>query len=332
MKRGFTLIELLVAIVILILILGAGYVTYITILKGFGREARSVETQMEIVSGLEVIRLDVEHAGLGIGEDQPELPVESDTSGRTLTLRSVLNTTNLIRDTVTNEPVFWAVVECGGGGLLPSFRAGDDISNLPTNTSLVFIGAANRNYVGETNGNCPDAGIFVAIPYDSTVASGCVSQFCNRITYRLSADQNLDTCNENTRNLLRAVGDSPGAPILNCVADIKITFDIDSNRDGVIDIREGTFSNLDLDGDSTVSASEIRSSLKAVNVYILIQEGGFDREFSFTNYTSCSGTAYDTRLSSDCIQTGAGVELFLPLNYRNYRWKILKLSVKPLNL
>ena len=332
MKRGFTVIELLVGIAIFLLVVGAAYVTYISILKGFTRESKSVETQMEIVAGLEIVRLDVEHAGFGIGEDQPDLSVEGSTGGRTLTVRSVLNTTNLIRDTVTGEPVFWALVECASSGSAPTLISGDNISGLPNGTGMVFIGAANKHYIGQTAGTCPDSGTFVAIPYDTSVASGCTTQFCNGITYQLSTSQNLSSCNENTRNLLRAVGSGQGAPILNCVADVRFTFDIDSNGDGSVDVRDGDFSSLDVNGDSVVSPDEVRMYLKSVNVYVLIQEGGFDREFSFNNAVACSGTPYEARLSSDCVRVNSAVELFLPLNYRNYRWKVLKLSVKPMNL
>ena len=333
MRKAFTLVELLVAIIIVSLIIGAAYVTYITILKGFARESKSMETQLEVATGLELIRLDIEHAGLGLGEDQPDLPVEYDSSNNTLIVRSVLNNTNLITN-ASGDPVFWSVVDCPGSGMTPTINSGDDISGLPSGTRLVFLGAASRAYAGDTSGSCPDSGIFVVFPYDPSVASGCSVQFCNIIRYSLSASQNLSDCNGNTRNLLRAVGNSQGMPLINCVSDIRFTFDIDTDGDGVIDIRDGSFNDLDIDGDTVISASEVREHLKVVNVYMLVQEGGFDRGFRFTDYVTCSGTPSDVRLSSSCVLANptTGIELFLPVNYENYRWKVLKLSVVPLNL
>ena len=333
MRRGFTLIEILVAILIVSLLLGAAYVTYITIIKGFGRETKSVETQIETAVGLELIRLDIEHAGYGIGEDQPDLPVELDTVTNTLIIRSVLNNTRLIRDTVTGDPIHWSLVECQGPGLIPIVSAGDDVTNIPSNTGLVFLGAANRVHAGTTtDGTCPGAGIFVAVPYDTTVANGCTTQFCNIIRYFLSGGQNLPTCNPNTRNLLRAVGDSPGSPLINCVADVRFTFDVDRDGDGVVDVRDGDFSSLDINGDTAVTAGEVRNHLRAVNVYILLQEGGFDRDYDFRNFRTCSVAPADPRLSGDCVVTETGVELNLPLDFRNYRWKVVKLSVRAMNL
>ncbi|MDQ7038293.1 MAG: prepilin-type N-terminal cleavage/methylation domain-containing protein [Aquificota bacterium] len=333
MRRGFTLIEILVAVLIVSLILGAAYITYITVIRGFGRETRSAETQIEVAAGLELMRLDIEHAGYGIGEDQPDLPLEFDPATNTLTVRSVLNNTRLIRDTVTGDPIHWSLVECQGPGLIPVVKAGDDITNIPSNTGLVFLGAASRIHVGTTaDGTCPGAGVFVAMPYDTGVANGCTDQFCNIIRYFLSGTQNLTTCNPNTRNLLRAVGNSPGNPLINCVADVRFTFDVDRDGDGVVDVRDGDFSSLDVNGDTAVTAEEVRGHLKTVNVYILLQEGGFDRDYNFRNFRTCSVVPTDPRFSGDCVVTETGVELNLPLDFRNYRWKVLKLSVIAMNL
>lgn len=341
MRRGFTLVEFLVAILIVSTILGAAYVTYITILAGFRRETASMETQIETAVGVEIIRLDLEHAGYGIGEDQPDLPVEWNNVNNSLIIRSVLNNTRLIRDTVSDLPVQWSLVECSGAGITPVIRAGDRLENLPTGTGLVFLGASSRTYIGETtDGSCPSSGVFVAIPYDTSVTNGCTFQFCNEIAYRLSDTQNLENCNPNTRNLLRAVGGSTGAPLINCVADVEFTFDIDRDGNGTVDVKEGNFLDLDpattldldLNDDGIVSADEIRNGLRAVNIYMLVQDGSLDRKFRFTNYTSCSSTPSDMRLSGQCVVSASGIELNLPKDFANYRWKVIKLSVKPMNL
>ncbi len=332
MRRGFTLIELLVAILIVSILLGGAYVTYIALVKGFGREAKSVETQIETAVGLELLRLDIEHAGYGVGEDQPDLPVFSPAPD-SLWIRSVLNNTRLIRDSSGN-PIHWSLVECLSAGGTPQVISGDDVTSLPPGTGLVFIGAANRVYIGTTNGTCPNVGVFVAMPYDTNVASGCLNQFCNIISYFLSAAQPLQTCNPNTRNLLRAVGAGQGQPLINCVADVRFTFDVDTDGDGRVDLRDANFQALDLDGDTNITADEVRRGLKLVNVYLLIQEGGFDRDFRFRNFRPCTVPPADPRLSQSCVLANptTGVELYLPQNFTNYRWKVLKLSVIPMNL
>ncbi|RLJ71022.1 type IV pilus assembly protein PilW [Hydrogenivirga caldilitoris] len=333
MKRGFTLIELLVTMVIIFIVLAGAYIAFTNLLRGFKRESKSIETQVETSVGLELLRLDIEHAGYGIGEDQPDLPVEvsnvatSDTlypNKEQLTIRSVMNNTN-------QSTVGWNLVDCSAGY---TRIAGDDI---PSGTNVVFLGAGNREYIADgTVGTCPGSGFYVAIPYDNTVTGGCITQYCNRISYVLSNSQNLSTCHPNTRNLLRAVGDGAGNPLLNCVADWRVRFDIDRNGDGSVDVYDGVFNSttdtndLDLDNDGLVTSQEVRSGLKKVNIYVLVQEGRIDPGFTFVNTVPCG-----TSPSGACVRTdtGAGsLDLNLPVDFQNYRWKVLKLFVKAMNL
>ncbi|WP_457601000.1 PilW family protein [Hydrogenivirga sp.] len=338
MRRGFTLIELLVTMSIIFIVLAGAYVAFTNLLGGFKRESKSIESQVETSVGLELLRLDIEHAGYGIGEDQPDLPIElnnittSDTlypNKDQLSIRSVLNNTN-------QSTIGWALVDCSTGF---TRVAGDSIAS---GTAVVFLGAGNREYVANgtyDEGNassCPGSGFYVAVPYDNAVASGCSVQYCNKIDYVLSDSQTLNTCHPDTRNLLRAVGASAGNPLLNCVADWKIRFDVDRDGDGTVDVYDAVYNSptgsndIDLDDDGSVSASEVRSALKKVNIYILVQEGRRDPNFTFANTVSCTTSA-----SGFCVRTdtGAGsLDLNLPNGFENYRWKVLKLFVKPMNL
>ncbi len=343
MRRGFTLIELLVTFLIVSGALTIAYIAYINVIKGFKHQSKLVETQIETEIGIELMRLDIEHAGYGIGEDQVALPVEQRTvaSSDTLypskvefTVRSVMNNTN-------QATVGWALVDCSTGF---SQVAGDVI---PANSEVVYLGAGNRIFIANgLFGTCPGTGFYVAVPYDAGVASGCgtdpTDQYCNAISYILSADQNLTTCHPNTRNLLRRVGAGTGFPVLNCVADWWVTYDIDRDGDGAVDVYDGAFNStttsddLDLDNDGVVTADEVRVGLKKVNVYILVQEGRRDPEFTFRNTVACTSSASGMTVASGrCVRvdTGAGsVDLGLPVDFANYRWKVVKLFVKPLNL
>jgi len=191
MKRGFTLVELLVTFLLVSVALTIAYIAYINVVKGFKKQSKLAETQIETLQ---------------------------------LVLRSVMNNTN-------QATVGWALVDCSGGFVQV---AGDSISN---GADVVYLGAGNRIFVANgTFGTCPGSGFFVAFPYDATVASGCGAdpgdQYCNEISYILSASQNLATCHPGTRNLLRRVGAGAGFPLLNCVADWLVTYDIDRMRSG----------------------------------------------------------------------------------------------------
>jgi len=343
MKRGFTLVELLVTFLIVSVGLTVAYIAYINVVKGFRKQSKLVETQIETEIGIELMRLDIEHAGYGIGEDQNALLLEQLMVASAdplypnkveLTVRSVMNNTN-------QATVGWALVDCSAGF---NQVAGDAI---PANNEVVYLGAGNRIFIANgVFGACPGTGFYVAVPYDGTVASGCgtgpTDQYCNAISYILSASQNLTTCHPNTRNLLRRVGAGTGFPVLNCVADWWVTYDIDRNGDGVVDVYDGEFnsaatsSDLDLNDDGVVTADEIRVGLKKVNVYILVQEGRRDPEFTFRNTVACVNSSSGMAVASgSCVRvdTGAGtVDLGLPVDFENYRWKVIKLFVKPLNL
>jgi len=331
MRKGYTIIEFLVTMVIVFIVLSGAYIAFTRLMGGFKGETESVETQIELSVSLELMRLDIEHAGYGIGEDQNIVPVEID--GNEFIIRSVLNNTR-------QSTIKWALLDCSGAS--PSRIAGDSISS---SQEVVFLGAGNRHFVSNgVFGTCPGGGIYVAIPYEASTALGGTGgvQAYNEIIYRLSttSPNPLQTCHRDTRNLLRVVGSGRGTPLLNCVADWRVTFDIDRDGDGNVDVFDGAFEipspapnhedDLDLDNDGIVTPEEVRRGLRKVNVYVLVQEGSRDPDYTFTNTVSCT-----TSPSGACVRvdTGAGtLDLNLPLGYENYRWKTVKLFVKPMNL
>ncbi len=164
----------------------------------------------------------------------------------------------------------------------------------------------------------------------------------NRVDYFISKAAGLfpSYCAPNTGELVRAyVSQSNGTltnpllPILDCVADLQVIFNLDMNDDGV----PGTLYN---DNGSQVSTSEgvtvatvqatlnnpalLSQRLKEVRVYILTHEGRADQNFSYPNSTITVG---DPGVASNFnLSTTIGV------GWANYRWKVQKISVNPKNL
>ncbi|WP_457643927.1 PilW family protein [Persephonella sp.] len=333
-NRGLSILELLVSMVIFIVIMGAVYVTYIKLLKGFRGESTKVETQIEKLVGAEIIRLDLEHVGYGISSNETAPILEWNPDDKILTLRSTLNNTR-------KETIGWFMVDCSATCTVISRSFPE-----PDRSYYVFyIDAIDKTAKGtgkvniDMNGNVsftttPPAGgsgRLIGFPITEEVyngtANGCETGYCNIVKYALSSANLLDKCNPNTYNLLRRVGaealnNTGGDPILNCVADYTVTFDLDTNNDGAIDTVGSTVPALDTDGDG-IDNTEIRNQLKRINFYLLIQEGGYQRDFNFTNVVSCGGNT--------CIN-GIDVDLVLPVDYQHYNWKVVKLSVKPMDL
>ncbi len=304
-NKGFTLVELSVTLFIIVLVLGASYVTYINLLKGFKGESKQLETQIEKVIGLELLRLDIEHAGLGIGIDQPDLPLQWD--GSTLTIRSTLNNSS-------KATYGWIMVNCSSGSWPSTYL---DNREIKTNSNIVFLNATSKEFIANLNSlSCPGSEIYLGFPVQNSVANGsangCSTQWCNIITYSLSSNQTVPTCNPNTKNLVRKTGSAAlnnrtGTPILTCVADFQVRFDLDTDGDNIVDSQN--VSTL------PTTPDQLRNQVKRVNVYILMQEGKKDPNYNFSGSTSIDG-----------------LTLNLPSNYQNYRWKVIKISVKPMDL
>lgn len=111
-------------------------------------------------------------------------------------------------------------------------------------------------------------------------------------------------------------------PLLNCVLDMQVYYMLDRNNDG--DIKpEKTLSGL--------SAQQIREQVKSIQVSILAQEGGIDRNYTYPgNSISISATYNGSSLSKlwndTMLQAAAGK------NWKNYRWKVHTIAVQPKNL
>ncbi|AEA34052.1 PulJ/GspJ family protein [Hippea maritima] len=275
-KKGFTLIELMVAIFIFLLILTFIYATYTGILFNYKDIGKQLETQTQTVPALNILRLDIEHAGYGLASDEPNKPIEWD--GTSLTIRSTINSTR-------NKTIGWELVKCDNS----SFQVLSTEGSIDNNSKVVWIDAKNDNkfIANGTANTCPgNFDLLLGFPYEDNVSNGCSKQFCNQIVYSLSSDQNIPTCNKDTRNLLRKVGSSNGEPILNCVGGFDVIID-------------------------NVSKPTL------VNVYILLQEGQKKRDYNFGNSV----------LSEDSIS----FDLSKITDYQHYRWKVIKISVKPMS-
>jgi len=126
-------------------------------------------------------------------------------------------------------------------------------------------------------------------------------------------------------------------PLLDCVADMQVVYGVDQNTptDGVVDCYTNDLSGVL----GTVDATNIRDRVREVRVYILAQEGQYDRDFTFTpplapssirvgqpsaevSGGSCTGEAV---LGRDFDLSG------IP-DWQNYRWKVYTMVVKPNNL
>lgn len=117
----------------------------------------------------------------------------------------------------------------------------------------------------------------------------------------------------------QATGDrGNGIPLLDCVADMQVAFGL-YNDDGTFSTWSEALTNGAL---PTLSAAQIRQQVGEVRVYILGHEGQYDPAYEYPNATITVGEA----------GIGRDYDLTLIRNYKNYRWKVYTLAVKPKNL
>jgi type IV pilus assembly protein PilW len=306
-NKGFSLIEVLITIFIVLALLAGGVYVYTKFLKGFFTEGETTEKHIEHKVALEIMRLDLEHVGYGVGKHP--IPANDyriydfDNDNKTLTIHSTLNNSD-------NTTIGWKIC----------YNGDDAVVKLEApNNNFVYVNT--DGYVTEVrnDGNCPATGEYIGYPFEDDVIA-CQfngANFCSEIVYYLS-NANLPTkCNPNTYNLLRKVNNKTGGdPLFSCVADVKYTVDLDTNLDGKIDVYNSDTNT------SVLSTADLRNQTKRISVYILYQEA-FDPEGEFKEDGIDSDGAYVQR---------DGIKLYLPDGYKNYRWKVIKLSVKPMSI
>ncbi len=304
-NKGFTILELLIAIFISIILMSAIYYTYTTFFMGIKSERVNVEQEIEKIVSLELLRLDLEHLGYGVGincsgTDYRIYEINNNDISNLLKIRSTLNNSN-------NSTIGWKI--CKNGNEIKKEME-------KSNNNIVYVDE-NGCVIGTVNdGSCPSGtSVYIGYPYD-TGATGC-GGFCTEIVYYLSNTNLPKNCHPDTYNLLRKVNNGTGKPLLSCIADMKITVDMDTDGDGKIDLK-------DIDDVSSYTADQLRAYTKKINVYVLYQEATpSDPNFRFTNYQTDSNGNY---LEVD------GVKLYLPSNFEKYKWKAIKLSVKPMSI
>ena len=119
-------------------------------------------------------------------------------------------------------------------------------------------------------------------------------------------------------------------PILDCVADMQVVFGWNTGDPAGSDV--DTYTNADMTTVSTTlpwtpsldDPTDIRKHLKLIKIYILAQDGGYDKNFTNPNALVDVGVSGETSLTKQLNLSST--------NYQNYRWKLYRIVVKPKNL
>jgi prepilin-type N-terminal cleavage/methylation domain-containing protein len=123
-----------------------------------------------------------------------------------------------------------------------------------------------------------------------------------------------------------------GMPLLDCVADMQMVYQLD--RDGNGEIDAATSMLTDTTG-AVLTARQIREQLKAVRVYILAHEGQKDNTYNAATIYP-AGTVDLPEVGINDPGEGIGSTFNFATrgvtDWQRYRWKIYRIVVKPNNL
>jgi len=144
-------------------------------------------------------------------------------------------------------------------------------------------------------------------------------------------------CNPGTGVLYKAViinsmgSDNSGGgqtlyPLLDCVGDMQVIFDMQDPADAN--------KTMTVDTLATLTADDIRNRLKAIRVYLLVQEGGKDRNYSypFTDANNVITVSDDRTPSLGRTFKEADMISFFGNDWNQYRWKVYSVVGQPYNL
>jgi len=352
-NAAFTLIELMIALAIVMMVLYTAINFFIVSVRQYKVQTKITETNVEGVLGLELFRQDLESLGYGLPWNN--LVAYTERTGVNAAIVALTDSPNAPRAilsvngatfTVNNSD--YLVIKSARVGM--SDAAGKWTTLTQANVKRIWSPAgenlANSDYVivlalGSTASNrrsLVTSGTFYALfnntagfvplePYSANIVYGIdnVIPFrpFNRAEYYITNDNTLvqvpQHCAPNTGVLVKAVvahnasGTTPTLlPLIDCVADMQVVYGLDNNADGAV---EAWSSDISVG----MTAADIRTQLAEVRVHLLAQEGQRDDSY---------------RTPTDNIYVGLpGVgRNFDVSGYRNYRWKLYSIVVKPKNL
>jgi len=358
-KKGFSLIEVLVAVIIFAVIIGIPYKLFIQELKTTVREVSLSKTSIENIPALEIIRKDIETAGLGllwntngvsyseaaasslglysltpdIFNDSPNPPraIVGEKDNKKGFSYLVLKSTAFGLNKASNH---WSYIDDNGSlNIWPSNNAAN-YNNLQKTDRVIVMDAGSRRLIGSYT-ITKDAISSDTIPTDYGLPSLPSSVYLiygvdnsnlrspfNRIDYRLySGGDTKSECANGTYTLARAImRQSDGVVQSYPLLHCVADFQVEFGLDN------DTNGSIDswTQNITALNAERVKEELKQVRVFILIQNGRKDKNYRYPHSTIFVG--------DNSTGVGRNFDLTQITDYKNYRWEVLKITATPKNL
>lgn len=359
--RGFSLLELLIAVAIMGIVMAMSSQLLQHMVTSQKKQAVVVTNQFEAALGLEMLRNDVSNAGFGLADEFKSTPspyseASSDPAlqfnntpnvPKALQHANTVSTAGYIQNSdylVIRSPAVGMESAAGKWTNITSARVHfwNDVNlDMTTNDYMIVIkprSVSGGNAVLIVAGGvyaikCP--GQTADLPTDYQPNTGEGERFLafgmgtkaptmpfTRADYYVAAPVTVNpSCAPGTGTLYKnVIGDTSSPyPLIDCVANMQVVFRLDTNQDGIPDQTVNDISGLD--------AYTVKTQVKQVDIYILAHEGTKD-------------TSYTSELASSSLTVGPSASLGTTVDlstldttsataWKNYRWKVTKLTVKP---
>lgn len=349
-NAAFTLVELMIAMAIVMVVLYAAINFFIVSVRQYKVQTKITETNVEGILGLELFRQDLESLGFGLPWNNLVAYTERPLIGNLSTLEDSPNAPRAVLSvngaTFTHNNSDYLVIKSArvgmsdAAGKWTTLTQGNNkrtwspaTENLGNNDYVIVLALGStdtdrRRLVGTTQFN-NTAGFVPLEPYSANIVYGIddvqpVRPF-NRAEYYIDNTAVPQRCAPNTGVLVKAVvahdasGTTPTLlPLVDCVADMQVLYGLDTDLNPATNLFWSD-SLAPLFPPGPTAAADIRAQLAEVRVYILAQEGQRD-------------DSYRTPTDNIYVGTESAGRDYDVSGYRNYRWKLYSIVVKPKNL
>jgi len=315
--------------------LGIIFALYNTQLRHSSIQSKIAETELELMGTLSLLKRDIFEAGFGLPQEiKPVDGINSSNSYDTLILRG-----SILQLNKTGEAYSYLVSNPVNLNQIKIRKWDEGTENILENYWVIFIDPFTKSIISNNNAvnslyrvqsysdsiengtpvrtltisQSLDDGLGNNILFEGTLVYSLSnktqppSQIYSEIHYYLSQSDSDASCAPGTYDLIREEKYSDGGiqTTLSCVADFQISYGF-KNLQGEIEWKNDI---------SAYSSEDIRENLKLLRVNLLFQVGKKDYKFSYPNN---SETLEDHKYSFTSEQ-------------KNYRWRTIKIELKPRN-
>jgi type II secretory pathway pseudopilin PulG len=366
-EDGFTLLELMITMITFVIVIASVSSIFLGLVNQFKQQSKIAETNLEGLTGLEILRQDLEHAGYGVPwffqsainyneaatapasnyndspSDSPKAVLSGNNIGFNASDYLVIKSMNVARNDASQ---MWTTLKASAPYVRTWTPARENLA-VTDNVIILFPGATDLNSrtlvvnggaFSTTYSNVTAAPWVPTDLTDTRLVYGVdpdtvLRMPFNRADYFIEIQPNTDVpdrCAPNTGVLVKAV-----------VSHNDGNFDdFMPLLDCVADIQ--VIYRLDITGDGIIdnntddihtiplTAQQIREQVKEVRVYILAHEGQRDVNYTYPNST--------ITIPSDPSDPGAGLGSTFNLSssigtgWQNYRWKVYTIVINPNNM